>query len=247
MAVAVVIDRIFQIGRGQELGLADSPAQAPCMSARRHVAAIDDLQRRDQFAAEFVRPAAIVSERRQRPDGRKLSRIGAEVGFQPPDRDDDRARHAVLLFDAAESRAVLRRSCGARQPRRHHPAGKLLEALPEHALGMIACDDGRIVGDGRQRRLDSPLRDAGTGGFLLDALQPGAEIAAAGGALGRSRQGRQARQGHSNHEATPSRWTRSDVRAISARMGILQLGLGFNDHAAAGPHIPGRLPGWARD
>src|SRR5262249_60736420 len=126
------------------------------------------------------RPPTVVSECRQLADGRKLPAVGAEVGLQPPDRHDHRAGYAILLLDAGQHRAVLLHHAPAtRHPRRHHAAGELLEALPEHALGMIAGNNPWIVAHAVERDLDRALRDAVGGGLLFDALQPGGEIAAA--------------------------------------------------------------------
>ena len=63
--------------------------------------------------------------------------------------------------------------------RRDHTPGKLLETLPENPLGAIAGDDAGIVGDAGERSRNRALGDALRGGFLLDAVEPGGEIAAA--------------------------------------------------------------------
>src|SRR3984957_9476418 len=179
-AVAVVVHGEFQIGRRQELGLADLAGPGAVHVGWRHVAAVDNLERGKYLAAELVRPAAIISQRNQRTDGGEVAVAGAEVGLQPPDGDDDRARDAVLLLDLAEDRAVLgQHLCAAGEPRRYHAAGELLEALPEYTLGVVAGDDRGIGGVAAGAGLDRSLRNALRRGFGLDALQPGAEIAAA--------------------------------------------------------------------
>src|SRR5579862_2757030 len=180
-AVAVVVHGEFQIGRRQELGLADLAGPGAVHVGRRHVAAIDDLERGKYLAAKLVRPAAIVGQRNKRTDGGKIAVVGAVVGLQPPDGDNDRARHAELLLDPAEGRAVLgQQFCAAREPRRYHAAGELLKALPEHALGVVAGNDRRVVADAAERGLDRALRNTLRRRLGLDALQPSAEIAAAG-------------------------------------------------------------------
>src|SRR5580692_3410992 len=179
-AVAVVVDGEFQIGRRQELSLADLAGPGAVHVGWRHVAAVDDLERGKYLAAELVRPAAIVGQRNERADGGKVAVAGAEVGLQSPDGDDNRAGHAVLLLDLAEGRAVLGQHLGAAgEPRRYHAAGELLEALPEHALVVGAGDHRRIWGDAAEAGLDGALRNTLRCGFRLDALQPCAEIAAA--------------------------------------------------------------------
>src|SRR3984885_601564 len=179
-AVAVVVDGEFQIGRRQELGLADLAGPGAVHVGWRHVAAVDDLERGKHLAAELVRPAAIEGQRNERADGGEVAIVGAVVGLQPPDGDNDRARHAELLLDLAEGRAVLGQHLGAAgEPWRYHAAGELLEALPEHALSVVAGDDRRIGGDAAEAGLDRALRNTLRSGFRLDALQPSAEIAAA--------------------------------------------------------------------
>src|SRR5215472_535343 len=169
----IAANRIFQIGRRQELGLADFAGPGAAHLGRVHVAAFDNLQRGDQFAAEFVRPAAIVSERRQRADGRIMPAVGAKIRFHSPDRNQHRAGHAILLLDTAERGGILQHHPpAAPHPRRHHAPRELVEALPEYALGVIAGDDARIVAHAAQRRLDRRLRNAFAGGLLLYALQP---------------------------------------------------------------------------
>src|SRR4029077_2743930 len=134
----------------------------------------------DEFTAELVRPAAVVGQRGQRADGGEIPVAGAVVGLQPPDGDDDRARHAELLLDLAEDRPVLgQHLCAAGEPRRYHAAGELLKTLPEHALGVVAGDDRRVVSDVGEPGLDRALRNTLRRRLGPDALQPGAEIAAA--------------------------------------------------------------------
>jgi hypothetical protein len=69
--------------------------------------------------------------------------------------------------------------CAAGEARRYHAAGELLEALPEHTLGVVAGDHRWIWGDATQAGLDCALRNTLRCGFRLDALQPSAEVAAA--------------------------------------------------------------------
>jgi len=86
-----------------------------------------------------------------------------------------------LLLDPAEDRAILlEKPLAARQPRRHHAAGKLLETLPEHTLRVVARDDAGVVGHPAERGLDRTLEGALRGRFFFDPVKPSAEIAAAG-------------------------------------------------------------------
>src|SRR5262249_35216381 len=85
-------------------------------------------------------------------DHRAAAAVDAEVGFEPPDRDQDRPRHAEPLLDAREQAGVLRhqppRLGDARIDSRQR---ELLEGLPEHALPPVERDHlriGREAGEG---------------------------------------------------------------------------------------------------
>ena len=107
MAVAVVVDAVLDVGRRQELGLADLAGKGADQIAQRQVAALHDLQRRDQLALEQLGAAAIMRQRRERADHRQLAHVaGAVVGFQRPDRHDQLGRHAELPLDARQQRGV---------------------------------------------------------------------------------------------------------------------------------------------
>src|SRR3984885_14332862 len=88
--VAVVVDGEFQIGRRQELGLPDLAGPGAVHVGRRHVAAVDDLERGKYLAAKLVGAAAIVGQRNQRTYGGEVAVAGAEVGLQSPDANETR-------------------------------------------------------------------------------------------------------------------------------------------------------------
>ena len=77
------------------------------MSPGRQIAAVDDLERRHQLAAEQLGPAAVVGQRRQRTQHRQIAHADAEVALQRPERDDHRARHAVILLGLRQQLAML--------------------------------------------------------------------------------------------------------------------------------------------
>src|ERR1700750_1342213 len=54
MAVAVEIDAVLDVGRRQELRLTDLAGEGADQVALRKIAALDDLQRRQQFALEQI-------------------------------------------------------------------------------------------------------------------------------------------------------------------------------------------------
>ena len=88
----------------------------------------------------------------------------------------------------AEHRAVLLEHVGAaRQPRRDHAAGKLLEALAEDLLRLVAGQHALVERDAGQAGLNGGRRNTLGGGFLLEVLEPGFERA---GAAGRRERGR---------------------------------------------------------
>ena len=112
-AVAVVVDRVLEVVRGQELRLAELAGPRADHLRGRQVAAVDDAQRVHQLAAEHLRAAAVVGQRRQRAQHRQLAHAGAEVALERPEGGDHRARHAVLLLDLGEQVAVLLELGGA--------------------------------------------------------------------------------------------------------------------------------------
>ena len=108
MAVAVEIDAVLHIRRRQELRLADLAGEGADQIAQRQIAALHDLQRRDQFALEQFGAPAIMRERRQGAHHRQLAHVAAAiVGFQSPDRHHQLFRHARTLLDARQQLRVL--------------------------------------------------------------------------------------------------------------------------------------------
>src|SRR6202040_4325082 len=67
-AVAIVIDRISEKGRGHELALPHRPRPGPGHIVRPDMSLIEDAQCRDQLAAEIRAAAAVRGEGRARPD-----------------------------------------------------------------------------------------------------------------------------------------------------------------------------------
>ena len=125
----------------------------------------------------------------ERADDRHLADIAlAEIRLQPPDRDHDLGRHAKLLLDARQQRAV---------PLQHLPADVdppgadaggdiLLERLVEGAaLAPIEGEHRRILRDAGKGLTDHGLRDAGRCRLLRHRHHEGVEIAAAAGGVGR--------------------------------------------------------------
>ena len=132
-AVPVEVHREADVGGGQELCLAELAMQAAAHLGRRQIAALDDLQRIHQLAREEIGAPAIVGERRERAQRRRISLDRAEVRLQPPDRDDDLRRYPVLLLDAGERRGVLlQHALGAAHARRDHLSIEARERPPDN-------------------------------------------------------------------------------------------------------------------
>ena len=73
----------------------------------RHVAALQDFQRRQKFLAEIIAAAADASERRGRADDGAGAAERAVIRFDAPDRRDDGAVDAVGPLDSGEGRRIL--------------------------------------------------------------------------------------------------------------------------------------------
>ena len=88
------------------MGLSDLARPGAVHLRRAHIAAIDDAQRRQQFAAELLRAGG---NRKPMSPAREWSGKfpvdAAEIGFEPPYGDDHRAGHAELLLDAGKQRS----------------------------------------------------------------------------------------------------------------------------------------------
>ncbi len=74
----------------------------------RHVAALQDFQRRQKLLAEIIAAAADASERRGRPDHGTRAAERAVIGFDAPDRGDDGRVDAIAALHGGEGRRVLR-------------------------------------------------------------------------------------------------------------------------------------------
>ena len=100
--VAVEVDAEVEVALGDELKLAELTRPRSAHFGDGKIAAVDDLDRRQQLPAEEIGPPAIVGERRQRRQRRAVAVEGAEVGLQTPEGGEHRRRHAELLLDLGE-------------------------------------------------------------------------------------------------------------------------------------------------
>lgn len=142
--------------------------------------------------AKPLRPAAIVSERRKRGEGRIRAVVRAKPRLQTPDRDQHRPRHAEALLDLGERPGVpVEHGLAARDhARADMGGGEAREIVPERGDPVIVSLHGWIVGDAAERRLDHFGRDAVAYRHLLEGGKPLLESfgarAAFRGAPGRS-------------------------------------------------------------
>ena len=179
MAVAVEIDGIGLVGGRDELGVAHRTGPGAGHAARADIAALQDLQRRDQLrAAIFGAAAALIGERRQRADGvlddLVVLQHGAIGRFHAPDGDDDGAVDAIGRLDAGELRTIV----AQRRLAVLHPllGNGAVEIVPDrlHELGLRARL-GEHVGVGREIAEGVHIdrtRDAGLLGGRPELLHP---------------------------------------------------------------------------
>ena len=184
-AVAVEIDAVFDVGRRQELRLPDLAGIGADQVTQGKIAALHDLQRREQFALEQLGAAAIMREGSQRADHRKLAHVAlAEIGLQSPDRDQDLPGHAEPRLDPRQQCRVTGQHRPAAIDASRADAGRdiLLEGLVESvALAAVEIQHGRVIADACEGGADHVLRDAGGPRIRRHARQKAVEVAAAFG------------------------------------------------------------------
>src|SRR6266702_719696 len=188
VAVAVEIDAVFDVGRRQELGLADLAGIGADEVAQRQVAALHNLERSEQLALEQLGAAAIMRQRCQRADHRQLADVAlAEIALQSPDRDQYLPGHAELLLDAREQRGMTLQQRTPAIDAAGADAGRdvLLKTLVEGvALTPVEGEHGAVLGDPAERRAGHTHRDAGSLRFRGHAGDKAVEVAAAARGLG---------------------------------------------------------------
>jgi len=161
--VAVEVDGVFEIRGRRELRLADFAGPGADHLGRRKVAALDHPQGVEQLLAEHLGTSTVVGERHQRAQHRQIAVVGAEVGLQSPEGDDDRRRHAELLLDAREQRGVAfdPARTGLQPMAVRHAAGELQEALLENFLSAVLVDDALV-----ERRIGKRVFEGGAANAL---------------------------------------------------------------------------------
>src|SRR5580692_2911567 len=99
MPVAVEIDRVALERGRHELRRTECARPGTDEMIRRHVAALQDFQRRQKLLAEIIAAAADASERRGRTDDGTGAAERTVVRFDAPDRRDDGAVDAIGPLD----------------------------------------------------------------------------------------------------------------------------------------------------
>ena len=151
-----------------------SPAQEPIISSARRSPRSMRRSESSTCAAEHVRAAAVIGERRQRFDRVVLALAGAEIAFQSPERGDHGGRHAeVLLLPRKQGLVLLDLGGAARQPpARQHLVGNLEEVLRKEFLSAVDADDALIEHQVGRGRRDGGLRDARGRRLALEGGEP---------------------------------------------------------------------------
>ena len=183
LPIAVIIDTIFDVRRGQKLRLADLARIGANQVAQRKIAALDDLQRGEKLALEQFAAAAIVRQGGDRANDGQLAHVaGAVVAFERPDRHEERRRHAELALDAREQGGMaLHQPSGAVDAGRNDAGrGVILEALAKRAaLAPIEGKHRSVWRQTRKRAVDHRPRYAGGRGFARYGGQESVEVTAA--------------------------------------------------------------------
>ena len=107
-AVAVEILRVFQVAGRHELRLPERAGPRPLQALELDVPAVHDLERAEEFRAEHRAAAWIVGQRHESRNRGTHAGEAAEVGLQPPDRDDHFRADAVMSAHTLQERAVAR-------------------------------------------------------------------------------------------------------------------------------------------
>ena len=107
MAVIVEVDGITLERRRHELRRAEGAGPGTDQPVRRHIAAIDDIQRGEEFVAEISLAPADAGERGGRAQHRPVAANGAVIGFDAPDSGDDEAVDAIGPLNRIECSAVF--------------------------------------------------------------------------------------------------------------------------------------------
>ena len=182
MTVAVEIHRVTLKRRRHELRRPERAGPGADQAVRRHVAALQDFQRRQKLLAEEIAAAADAGKRRGRADHRPIAAERAVVRFDAPDRRKNGAVDAVGAFDGGEGRRILRQQGAAL--RDAVVADEEVEIVPrrlgEFRLRIELVHDAEIRREPRGEALEICPGDAAPGGIRPHRRDAAAEMGSGG-------------------------------------------------------------------
>ena len=144
--VAVKVDRQPHVGRGHELGMAESARPGSGQAFGRDMVVLDDLQHGKEFTAEEVLATAMTGQRGQRAQQRTAAEIAPEVALHPPHGHHRGAIDAIFPLDPVQHRGPLRQHRTAvRHPLLIDQRGEVIpDRGDELRLGIEKSDHGHV-------------------------------------------------------------------------------------------------------
>src|SRR5262249_60318328 len=140
-----------------------------------------DGDRRHELALDQLGAAAVVRQRGDRANDWLPAYADAEIGLEPPDRDQDRTRDAEALLDARQQVGVLRQEpLRLGETRIDAWQCELLEALPEYPLPPVKRDHLRVGGEVFKCRREGALRNPLCGRLARERRDKRVEVTTAG-------------------------------------------------------------------
>ena len=205
----VEIDRQPAIGAGQELGLSECAGPRPPEIGQLDIAALHDLQCRDQLALEEGLAAGachIGKSMRQE----ELSLFVAEIAFDAPQRRNDMAVDAIVMLHRGKRGAVLLQHGLARRDALAIDEEGHIVPDRRAVFGLRAREADRLLieGDVGERPCRQPPVDAGRNGLPLYGGNTGRKrrrFRRAGGGKHDCRQGGTNRNEHTHLGTPPNR------------------------------------------
>ncbi|MCW0438969.1 hypothetical protein NB723_003933 [Xanthomonas sacchari] len=181
-AVAIAVHGDAGVGAGHELGMAEGAGPGPGQALGPQVAGLQQLQQREQFAAEERLATAFTGQGQQRHQQRALAGDAAVVALHAPHRDHRLRVDTVLLRDLREQVAM----------RGEHGA-TIVDALAVDQAGQVVPDRRGELGLGVEQRQHARVR-LQTGGEAVEGRLGDTRLrrsrAQAGHAAGEGRIGR---------------------------------------------------------
>ena len=173
-AVAVEVHRVGQVGGGNELGLAHGAGPGAAQAGAADVAALQDLQGRQQLVFGETWAAAFIGQGGEGADHRLLAHELAEAAFHAPDGDQRLAVDAVALLDGIQCGGVFgQQGLALAHAQRRDGA---VEVFPDRAgelrLGAVGLDHAQVRGHAGEGLVEHLGLDAGLQGLGAEAFAP---------------------------------------------------------------------------